>query len=141
MKKRIAIAISVAIFAAAGTVYAATGPVLSRLNTAAQESFLAGGGVEGVIPFARRVMARVAEHLNLTQAQQSEIKTIIASERQEVEPLFRQLAATRQQMRDATKDGNFDESQVRCSHLSLRLRQTYGSILSSRPDDDRRARP
>ena len=128
MKNRIAIAISIAILAAAGTVYAVKGQdSLGGFNAAsAQESFLLDVG-EGRHPFARRIMARIAERLGLTDAQKTEIKSIISAERPRVEPLVRQLSATRKQLRNVSKNGNFDEAQVRS--LASQQAQTITELI------------
>lgn len=128
MKNRIAIAISIIILAAAGTVYAVKGHgSLGGFSAAsAQESFLLDAG-EGRHPFARRIMARIADHLGLTDAQKTEIKSIISAERPTVEPLVRQLAATRKQLRNVSKDGKFDEAQVR--GLASQQAQTITELI------------
>ena len=126
MKNRIAIAISIAILAVAGAVYAVKGQEsLSRMN-ATPEAFLLDMG-EDKHPFARRLMARIAEQLGLTDAQKTEIKAILVAERSNVEPLVRQLTATRQQMRATTGGGNFDEAQVR--NLASQQAQTITELI------------
>ena len=132
MKNRIAIAISIAILAVVGTVYTVKGhESLSGPDAAvtAQEAFLLDAG-EGRHPFARRIMARVAERLGLTEAQKTEIKSILVAERPVAEPLLRQLAATRKQLRDATRSGSFDEAQVRS--LATQQAQTLTELIVTR---------
>lgn len=128
MKNRIAIAVSIVILAAFGTVYAVKGHNALGVSSAAsaQESFLLDAG-EGGHPFVRRIMARIAEHLDLTGAQKTEIKSIISAERPLVEPLVRQLAATRKQLRNVSKNGNFDEAQVRS--LASQQAQTVAELI------------
>ncbi|MGB7926462.1 MAG: Spy/CpxP family protein refolding chaperone [Pyrinomonadaceae bacterium] len=134
MNNRIAIAISIALLAVAGTVYTAKGHgSLSELNSTAivqgEEAFLLNAG-EGRHPFARRIMARIAERLGLTDAQKTEIKSIIVAERPAAEPLIRQLVATRKQLRDASSGGNFDEAEVR--NLASRQAQTITELIVTR---------
>ena len=130
MKNRIAIAISIAILAVAvGAVYTARGhESLNGLDSAAtaQEALLLDAG-EGRHPFARRIMARIAERLGLTEAQKTEIKSILVAERPVAEPLLRQLAATRKQLRDASRNGSFDEAQVRS--LATQQAQTLAELI------------
>jgi Spy/CpxP family protein refolding chaperone len=72
-------------------------------------------------------MARVAERLGLTDAQKTEIKSILVAERPHAEPLFRQLASTRKQLRDVTGGGSFDEAQVR--NLASQQAQTIAELV------------
>lgn len=132
MKNRIAIAITIAMVALAGTVYTVKGhDSLSELNSAAAspEAFLLDAG-EGRHAFARRIMAHVAERLGLTDAQKTEIKSILVAERPQAEPLIRQLIATRKQLRDVSKNGNFDEAQVRS--LASQQAQTITELIVTR---------
>lgn len=130
MKNRIAIAISIAILAVAvGAVYTVKGhDSLSGLDAdATAQGALLLDASEGRHPFARRIMARVAERLGLTDAQKTEIKSILVAERPDAEPLLRQLAATRKQLRDATRSGSFDEAQVRS--LATQQAQTVAELI------------
>jgi protein CpxP len=60
-----------------------------------------------------RMAARIASELQLTDAQQEQIKSILQAEKNKVQPLWQQLAQTEQQILTATKGGTFDENQVR----------------------------
>jgi Spy/CpxP family protein refolding chaperone len=73
------------------------------------------------------IMGRVARELNLTDQQKVEIKAIIEAERPRVEPLVRQLAATRRELREATANGQFDEAQV--GALASRQGQTLAQLI------------
>ncbi|HKQ51219.1 MAG TPA: Spy/CpxP family protein refolding chaperone [Pyrinomonadaceae bacterium] len=66
-------------------------------------------------PLARRVFARVASELKLTDAQQAEIKQIVTEELEAARPLFEKLRENRQQLREAGGDGQFDEARVRAT--------------------------
>ncbi len=50
--------------------------------------------------------------LNLTDAQRSQIKTIVSEERPKMKPLFQQLQAGREQLNALIKSGSFDEAKV-----------------------------
>jgi Spy/CpxP family protein refolding chaperone len=131
MKNRLAIATSIVMLAvvAGGALYTAKGhdSLSGPDRTAtAQEAFLLDAG-EGRHPFARRIMARVAERLGLTDAQKTEIKSILVAERPVAEPLFRQLVATRKQLRNMTGGGSFDEAQVRS--LASQQAQTITELI------------
>jgi Spy/CpxP family protein refolding chaperone len=132
-KNRIAIAISIVMLAAAGAVVdagtsgeALDGPDEMVLDRSA--SFTKPD--ERRHPFVRRIMNRIAAELGLTDAQKQEIKGIVAAERSQVEPLLRQLAATRQQLRAASRDGSFDEAQVRT--LAEQQSQTITELIVAR---------
>lgn len=70
-------------------------------------------------PWSRRGMdpgqrlARMAKALDLTEAQQEQIRAILTSEREKTEPLRKKLAETREKIRKAVETGPFDEAAVR----------------------------
>ncbi len=51
--------------------------------------------------------------LHLTDAQRTQIKTIVSAERPKMKPLFEQLKAGREQLETLIKSGPFDEAKVR----------------------------
>ena len=55
---------------------------------------------------------RMAEKLNLTDAQKAQVKDIMDASRAKVQPLTEQLKANHQKMETATANGQFDEAQV-----------------------------
>ncbi len=56
--------------------------------------------------------ARIAEKLNLSDAQKAQIKQIRETSKTKVQPLRENMKSIRQQMNAATADGNFNEAQV-----------------------------
>lgn len=60
-----------------------------------------------------RGFARLAEALDLTEAQREQAGAILASERERTEPLRRRLAETRAKLREAMAAEPFDEEAVR----------------------------
>ena len=56
---------------------------------------------------------RILSHLDLTQAQETEIKGILAEQRTRIHPLITQLKNNREELRSISKDGEFNEAQVR----------------------------
>ena len=123
MKSRIAIAISIIVLVAAGAIYAAA---RAGGEAAAQGAGLPGMGGKNH-RFARHMMARLAERLGLTDAQKAEIRSIITAERPTLEPLARQMAKSRQELRTATANGHFDEAQVRA--LAAQQAQTFTDLI------------
>lgn len=57
--------------------------------------------------------AQFAQELNLTDAQKSEMKTLMAREHQALKPIFQQLSQFQDQIRDVNADGQFHETEVR----------------------------
>jgi periplasmic protein CpxP/Spy len=55
----------------------------------------------------------IMEELNLTDEQRTQIRSIIAGERTNMQPLVQQLKAARTELRTITANGTFNEDQVR----------------------------
>ena len=77
----------------------------------------------------QRLHSFLAE-LNLTDAQKAQIETILREERPAVEPHVRQLIATLDELRAATRGGRFDEAQIRA--LTTRLTPTVTELIVAR---------
>lgn len=58
------------------------------------------------------MLKHMTRQLNLTEAQQTQIKGIMASEKTKIKPMMQQLRQN-QQAEDATVNGSFDENQAR----------------------------
>ena len=69
-----------------------------------------GGGEQ---PFLRRFLARLGNYLELTETQRAQIKTILETERPKLQPLVIQAALTHKEIVEATKTGEFNETQIR----------------------------
>ena len=67
-----------------------------------------GGGM-----FGERMLSFYAHKLDLTDAQQSQLKDIMAKEKPVLKPLFQQLSQTRHQMRQLEEGDTFNEAQIR----------------------------
>ena len=67
-----------------------------------------GGGFMGA-----RMFEFFADYLDLTDAQQSQAKEIMAKEKPSLQPLVRQRIQAEKQLRELAMTGNFDESKVR----------------------------
>ena len=66
----------------------------------------------GERPFGGHMLHFFGDYLNLTDAQQAQIKDILAKERPTMKPLVQQMAETRRQLR-TFEQGTFDEAKVR----------------------------
>lgn len=69
-------------------------------------------GFAGRMGFGGRGFERVAEKLNLTDEQKSQIKTILEDSKTRVKPLMETLRENRQQSETLGTDGTFNEEQV-----------------------------
>jgi len=70
-----------------------------------------GWGQQG--GFGVHMLGFYADYLDLTEAQQAQIKDILAKEKPTIRPLMQQLAQGRQQMQQFEQAGAFDEAKVR----------------------------
>ncbi|HSS98666.1 MAG TPA: Spy/CpxP family protein refolding chaperone [Terriglobales bacterium] len=77
-------------------------------QTVRRAAYRHGGGM-----FGERMLSFYAHRLDLTDAQQSQLKDIMAKERPALKPLFLQLSQTRHQMRQLEEGETFNEAQVR----------------------------
>jgi protein CpxP len=72
-------------------------------------------------------MGWIARKLDLTDAQKTQIQSLIQAEQPNFQPLVKQLAANHQQMLVATRGGSFDEAQVRT--LANQQAQTLAELM------------
>jgi Spy/CpxP family protein refolding chaperone len=88
-------------------------------------------------PMAGRIFQRIAQRLNLTDDQKSQIKTIVAGERDTLRPLLAALRDTRNDLRAAIRSGDANESSVRAASakvavveadLAVERMKLYGKI-------------
>jgi Spy/CpxP family protein refolding chaperone len=86
----------------------------------------ARGGGPGGMMFGHH-MGFIAHKLGLSDAQKTQIQSLIQAERPNFEPLVKQLAANHQQMLVATRGGSFDEAQVRT--LANQQAQTLAELM------------
>jgi Spy/CpxP family protein refolding chaperone len=108
MKKRILIIVAVAAMLVTGTVYAAVRHARNR-------------------PIVDRIVSRISRQLDLTDAQQTQVKSILEAERSKVAPLMAEAAKNRQQLHQSTASGKFDEAQVRS--LAAQQAQTMTELI------------
>jgi len=77
--------------------------------------------------FGEHMLAFYAHKLDLTDAQQSQVKDILAKEKPALKPLFVQLAQTNHQIRQLEEGENFNEAQVRT--LAAQQSQTITELI------------
>jgi protein CpxP len=73
------------------------------------------------------MLAFFSHYLDLTDAQQAQVKEIMAKEKPVVQPLIQQLGQAHHQMRQLEESGNFDEAQVRT--LATQQSQTITELI------------
>jgi periplasmic protein CpxP/Spy len=131
MRNRFAMTVLALALATAGVVYAGSaggGPASWDSAPAASANATDDGPLAH--PVARRVFARVASELKLTDAQQTEIKQIVADELAAARPLFEELRENRRQLREAGGEGQFDEARVRA--VAAEQGQTLSELIVAR---------
>lgn len=74
-----------------------------------------------------QILAQLANGIDLTEPQQLRIRAILSTERQNFEPLMKQLTQAQRQMREATADGKFNEAQVRA--IAAGQAQTMSELI------------
>lgn len=116
--KALAVALLVALIAAIG--------VSQTVRRAHMRSYGMFGGPE----FGGRMLAYLARKLDLSDAQQTQVKEIIAKERPTFQPLMLQVAQSHQQMRQLVMSGGFDEGKVR--ELASQQAQTMTELTVQR---------
>jgi Spy/CpxP family protein refolding chaperone len=109
MKRRYLIMLGVVALVLTGTVYAAVKHERAKR------------------PIIDRIVSRMTRHLDLTDAQQTQVKSILEAERSKVAPLFAEAAKNRQQLHESTAGGKFDEAQVRT--LAAQQAQTMTEMI------------
>jgi len=63
--------------------------------------------------FGAHMLGFYADYLDLTDAQQAQVKDILAKEKPTIQPLIQQLAQAHQQISQFEQAGTFDEAKVR----------------------------
>jgi periplasmic protein CpxP/Spy len=126
MKNRIAIILTLVLLLGAGVVHTTAAASEQDPDQSQDRQFRGRRGHH----FEGQFMGRMARHLELTDAQKSEIKSIIESEKPTIEPIVKQLAQIRKDMRAATKGGAFDEELVRA--LASQQAQFLAELIVSR---------
>jgi Spy/CpxP family protein refolding chaperone len=63
--------------------------------------------------FGRHGIQFFSDYLDLTQAQQDQVKQILAKEQPAMQPLEQQMSQSRQQMRQLIESGTFDDAKAR----------------------------
>ncbi len=106
-------------------------------------------GAQGWAGHRHSRMARMAQELNLTDAQQAQIKTIMQSQRAAVRPLMQQLTQNRIDTMNATAAGAFDQAKVQAlatqraqimAQLEVQKAQVHSQIYNQVLTSDQKAK-
>ena len=91
-------------------------------QTVRRTAYRHGGGM-----FGEHMLAFYAHKLDLSDAQQSQLKDILTKEKPTLKSLFLQLSQSRHQMRQLEEGDNFNETQVRA--LAAQQSQTITELI------------
>ncbi|HET7208965.1 MAG TPA: Spy/CpxP family protein refolding chaperone [Terriglobales bacterium] len=95
-----------------------------------QTGFGEHGMHHGGFGFEGKMLRMMTHALNLTDAQQAQVKQIIAAEKPNLLPLIQQTTQGRQQIMQQVTSGNFDEAKVRS--LAIQQSQTQTELTVER---------
>lgn len=77
--------------------------------------------------FADNFLAMAKKHLNLTDAQETQIRALIDAEKPKIQPLMQQLAEAHKALNNLDADGQFNEAAV--SDIANRQAATMASLV------------
>jgi periplasmic protein CpxP/Spy len=77
--------------------------------------------------FSEHMLGFMTDYLNLTEAQQAQIKDIFAKEKPTLHPLMQQIAQSHHDLRQLEESGSFDEAKVRA--LASQQAQTMTELI------------
>ncbi|MBS1811980.1 MAG: Spy/CpxP family protein refolding chaperone [Acidobacteria bacterium] len=123
MKKKIIITVSVLALVITGAIFA----VASHRPFGGQHRFGGRGFAGNPEKFIEKALQRATVVLDLTEAQQQQIKAIVTAEKPVVQPLVEQLATTRKELQQATNNGQFNEQQVQA--IASKQGQTLTQLI------------
>lgn len=95
-------------------------------SVAVSQSAAGPSGGEG-FGFEHHMLNMMTDYLDLTAAQQAQVKQIMAAEKPTVMPLVQQLHQTQRQIRQIEESGTFDEAKVRT--LASQQAQTMTELI------------
>jgi len=110
-------------------------------------SLAADNSATSPTPLRGQILRRIAEKLNLTADQKSQIKTILISEKDTLQNLLAQLHDARKNLRAAIQAGDANEASVRDasakvagveSDLAVERMKLYGNISPVLTDEQRK---
>jgi Spy/CpxP family protein refolding chaperone len=94
------------------------------LSQTVKRAHMHGGGEFGL---SGHMLGFFTDYLNLTDAQQSQIKEIMAKEQPTIQPFMDQLKQSHHELRQLAESGSFDEAKVRS--LASQQSQTMTELI------------
>lgn len=82
--------------------------------------------------FLNRRIAHLTRALDLTDAQQQQVKSLVEGQRPALKGLLQQMASQRAQMLSATRNGQFDQARVQ--ELANQQGQTLANLIVARQE-------
>jgi Spy/CpxP family protein refolding chaperone len=110
------------------------------------KTFAADNSVAATLPQRGQIFRRIAEKLNLTDDQKSQIKTILSGEKDTLKNLLGSLHDARKNLRAAIQAGDANETSVRAASakvasaeadLAVERMKLYGKIAPVLTDEQR----
>jgi Spy/CpxP family protein refolding chaperone len=110
------------------------------------KTFAADNSAPATSPLRGQILQRIAEKLNLTDDQKSQIKTTLAGEKDTLKTLLGQLHDARKNLRAAIQAGDANENSVRAasakvasveSDLAVERMKLFGEIAPVLTDEQR----
>ena len=96
------------------------------------ESLAANGGHWHRGDFLNRRIAHLTRALDLTDAQQQQVKSLVEARRPALKGLMQQMASQRAEMLSATQNGQFDPAKVQA--IANQQGQTLASLIVARQE-------
>jgi protein CpxP len=87
--------------------------VLAVAAALAQGMHHRGGPMGGDFPFGGQMLGYFSDVLDLTQAQQDQVKAIMEKEKSAIHPLMQQMMQAHKDINKLAESGTFDETKVR----------------------------
>ena len=106
MKNRVLVLTSIVALITGGVIFA------KGKTEAVMAHFQHGDGIQHH-QFGPELVDHIARELSLTDAQKSQVKALFETAQTTMRPLHQKLGEVRQQLEDATENGQFNETQVR----------------------------
>jgi Spy/CpxP family protein refolding chaperone len=86
--------------------------------------------------FGGHMMHFFSDYLDLTDAQQVQVKQILAKDKPALQPLMQQMMQNRQQLRQVIESGTFDEAQARALASQQAQTMTELTVQKARMESD-----
>lgn len=107
--------------------------LLVAVGAAAVGQSMAGkGGHWHKGDFLNRRLAHLTKTLNLSDAQQQQVKSLVEAQRPALKALMQQMVSERQQMLAATQNGQFDAAKVQA--IANQQGQTMANLIMARQE-------